>query len=115
VADEFKYSERHACNPKTGSDGARLRNVCQDSLENKDRKANEKKKDDDAEVDDENTKVNPDLTLTNHCGGAIHVTFSIKREAISVMYEHNSIYQNVENRTNDNRLWSDTAIVCQQH
>jgi hypothetical protein len=40
--DGFKYSERSAHN-KEGGDGARLKYVCQDSLQNRDRKSNMKK------------------------------------------------------------------------
>ncbi|XPS80287.1 hypothetical protein M3J09_012245 [Ascochyta lentis] len=97
-ADGFKYSERHAYNPKTGGDGARLRYVCQDSLENKDRKANKKKKEENSENDDEAIKTNRDLIPTYDCGGAIHVKFSIKREAINVVYKHNPIHRDVESR-----------------
>ncbi|KZM23885.1 uncharacterized protein EKO05_0011466 [Ascochyta rabiei] len=96
--DGFKYSERHAYNPKTGGDGARLRYVCQDSLENRDRKANKKKKVEDAEEDAEGIKVNPGLVPTHNCGGAIHIRFSIKREAINVVYKHNPIHRDVGSR-----------------
>ena len=56
-ADGLKYSERHAFNPKTGDDGSRLNYVCQDSLQNKDRKANKKKKEADAENGDDSGKT----------------------------------------------------------
>ncbi|KAJ4335883.1 hypothetical protein N0V95_008777 [Ascochyta clinopodiicola] len=96
--DGFKYSERHAYNPKAGGDGARFRYVCQDSLENKDRKANKKKKEEDAKNDAEGVKANRDFIPTYDCGGAIHVKFSIKREAINVVYKHNPIHRDVESR-----------------
>ncbi|KAL1603193.1 hypothetical protein SLS59_004288 [Nothophoma quercina] len=99
-ADGFRYLERHAYNPKTGGDGTRLRYVCQDSLENKDRKANKKKKDSGAEDNNENAIPNPDLIPRYDCGGAIHIKFSIKREAINVVYKHNPIHRDVETRTN---------------
>lgn len=97
-ADGFKYSERHAYNPKIGGDGARLRYVCQDSLENRDRKANKKKKETDVENEDENNEHRHDRNPTYNCGGAIHVKFSIKREAINVVYKHNLIHRDVESR-----------------
>ncbi|KAJ4395762.1 hypothetical protein N0V91_010613 [Didymella pomorum] len=103
-ADGFKYSERHAFNPKTGGDGSRLNYVCQDSLQNKDRKSNKKKKEDDAENGDDSGK---DLSRTYDCEGAIHVRFSIKREAINVVYKHNPIHRNVESR----RIGDDDSAV----
>ncbi|KAF2629373.1 hypothetical protein BU25DRAFT_420226 [Macroventuria anomochaeta] len=108
-ADRFKYSERYAYNPKTGGDGARLRFVCRDSLENRDRKANKKKKEADAEDDDETTKANKDLLPTYDCGGAIHIKFSIKREAINVVYKHSPIHRDVESRRNGDRTSNGTV------
>jgi hypothetical protein len=100
-ADGFKYSERHSSNPKSG-DGIRLRYVCQDSLENKDRKANKKKKEADAEKNDETTRGAKDLLPTYDCGGAIYIKFSIKRDAINVVYKHNPIHRDVESRRTGN-------------
>ncbi|KAH6625773.1 hypothetical protein C7974DRAFT_207173 [Boeremia exigua] len=103
--DGFKYSERHASNSKARGDGARFRYVCQDSLENKDRKANKKKKETDADKADE-VVVAKNLIPTHDCGGAIHVKFSIKRDAIHVVYKHNPLHRDVESRRNGN---SDSA------
>ncbi|KAJ8105991.1 hypothetical protein OPT61_g9836 [Boeremia exigua] len=100
-ADGFKYSERHAYNPKSGGDGARFRYVCQDSLENKDRKANKKKKEVDAEDSGEATVTKKELVPTYDCGGAVHVRFSIKRDAIHVVYKHNPIHRDAERRRNN--------------
>ncbi|KAF3033994.1 hypothetical protein E8E12_005744 [Didymella heteroderae] len=97
-ADGFKYFERHAFNPKIGGDGARLNYVCQDSLQNKDRKANKKKKEADPEGGDDSATASKDLTPTYDCGGAIHVKFSIRREAINVVYKHNPVHRDVESR-----------------
>ena len=83
-------------------DGIRLRYVCQDSLENKDRKANRKKKEADAEDNDETTRGAKDLLPTYDCGGAIYVKFSIKRDAINVVYKHNPIHRDVESRRTGN-------------
>ncbi|KAF1927347.1 uncharacterized protein M421DRAFT_101765 [Didymella exigua CBS 183.55] len=94
-ADGFKYSERRAYNSKTGGDGARLNYVCQDSLQNKDRKAN-KKKETDAEDGDSDGATNRDTIPTYDCGGAIRVKFSIKRGAINVVYKHNPIHRDVD-------------------
>ncbi|KAJ4310657.1 hypothetical protein N0V94_008330 [Neodidymelliopsis sp. IMI 364377] len=97
-ADGFKYSERHAYNPKTGGDGSRFNYVCQDSLQNKDRMANRKKKDNGQQHDVNPAKPKPDLTPTYDCCGAVHIKFSIKREAINVVYKHNPIHRDVESR-----------------
>lgn len=97
-ADGFKYSERHAYNPKIGGDGARLNYVCQDSLQNKDRKANKKKQEAEAEDGDESGATKKDLIPTYDCGGAINIKFSIKRDAVHVVYKHNPIHRDVESR-----------------
>lgn len=96
-ADGFKYSERSAYNTKAGRDGVRFRYVCQDSLENRDRKRN-KKKEDDLEGAGTATKAPRDLKPTHDCGGAIHVKFSIQREAINVVYKHNLIHRDFESQ-----------------
>lgn len=96
--DGFKYSERHAYNPKVGGDGARLNYVCQDSLQNKDRKANKKKKEAEAGDDNDSGATNKDLLPTYDCGGAVNIKFSIKREAINVVYKHTPIHRDVESR-----------------
>lgn len=95
-ADGFKYSKRHAYNPKMGGDGARFRYVCQDSLEHKDRKASRKKKGTGVEDDDVATRIERELTPTYDCGGAIHIKFSVKRDAINVVYKHNPIHRDAE-------------------
>lgn len=110
-ADGFKYSERHAHNPKTGGDGARLRYVCQDSLENKDRKANRKKKMEIAGNNDERPKAKRDLAPTYDCGGAIHIKFSVKREAINVVYKHNPIHRDVASRQRNSERYVRTFCI----
>ncbi|KAF2995592.1 hypothetical protein E8E13_004827 [Curvularia kusanoi] len=98
-ADGFKYSERHSHNPKNG-DGVRLRYVCQDSLENRDRKANKKKKETDPnEIENETARTTKE---TYDCGGAIYAKFSAKRDAINVVYKHNPIHRDVQSRRNGN-------------
>jgi hypothetical protein len=97
-ADGFKYSERSAQN-KEGGDGARLKYVCRDSFQNRDRKSNMKKE---KSQDSENTeaevkKQGPSVLPTYDCGGAIHVKFSLKREAINVVYRHNPIHTTRQN------------------
>ncbi|KAJ4369403.1 hypothetical protein N0V86_009235 [Didymella sp. IMI 355093] len=110
-ADGFKYSERHAYNPKIGGDGARLNYVCQDSLQNKDRKANKKKKEGDVDGDASGAATK-DLTPTYDCGGAIHVKFSIKREAVNVVYKHNPIHRDVEGRRSGDEYEDIHSRVC---
>jgi hypothetical protein len=92
-ADGFKYLERSA-QSKEGGDGARLKYVCQDSLQNKHRKSNVKKEKQPA---GDNTEDQPKERMSTplpayDCGGAIHVKFSIKRDAINVVYKHNPIH-----------------------
>ncbi|KAH7117811.1 hypothetical protein B0J11DRAFT_552543 [Dendryphion nanum] len=99
--DGFKYSERHALN-KDGSDGTRFKYICIDSWQNRDRKANVKK-----EKGVQNEIVDPEQLAarrkrgelpTYDCGGAIHIKFSIKRAAVNIVYKHNSIHRDIENR-----------------
>ncbi|KAI4713236.1 glycoside hydrolase 3 [Alternaria sp. Ai002NY15] len=89
--DGFKYSERSA-QSKEGGDGARLKYVCQDSVQN--RKSNLKKERSHDSDDDEAgvTKQGSAVLPTYDCGGAIHIKFSLKREAINVVYKHNPIH-----------------------
>ncbi|CAI9626101.1 unnamed protein product [Alternaria burnsii] len=91
--DGFKYSERSAQN-REGGDGARFRYVCQDSFQNRDRKSNTKKgkslDSDDGEPEFE--KQGPVVLPTYDCGGAIHIKFSLKRDAVNVVYKHNPIH-----------------------
>ncbi|KAI4956236.1 hypothetical protein J4E91_000447 [Alternaria rosae] len=89
--DGFKYSERSA-QSKEGGDGARLKYVCQDSLQN--RKSN-LKKERSHDSDNDEAGVNrqrPAVLPTYNCGGAIHIKFSLKRDAINVVYKHNPIH-----------------------
>jgi hypothetical protein len=97
-ADGFKYSERSA-QSKEGGDGARLKYICQDSLQNGDRKNNVKKekKADSDDSEDQPKKRGPAPLPTYDCGGAIHIKFSIKREAINVVYKHNPIHTSPAN------------------
>ncbi|KAF2126251.1 hypothetical protein P153DRAFT_359900 [Dothidotthia symphoricarpi CBS 119687] len=99
--DGFKYTERNAHN-REGGDGARFKYVCQDSLQNKNRKSN-KKKESDPELDDseDDLKKKKELLPTYDCGGAIHIKFSLKREAIHVVYKHSPIHRDVEDRSVD--------------
>jgi hypothetical protein len=81
---------------KEGGDGARLKYVCKDSLQNRDRKSH-LKKEQAVEVDSEDSEDQPKKggrppLPTYDCGGAIHIKFSLKREAINVVYKHNPIH-----------------------
>ncbi|KAF1961612.1 hypothetical protein CC80DRAFT_435808 [Byssothecium circinans] len=93
--DGFKYSERHAVN-KDGSDGARFKYICVDSLQNRYRKANTKKGEEVKDADEtgkRKSKAKPESVLpTYDCNGAIHIKFSTKRDAIHVVYRHNPIH-----------------------
>jgi hypothetical protein len=91
--DGFKYIERNADN-KEGGDGARFKYICQDSLQNRGRKSNMKKEkpQESDDGDDIAKRQGPSVLPTFDCGGAIHVKFSLKREAINVVYKHNLIH-----------------------
>ncbi|KAF1995496.1 hypothetical protein P154DRAFT_556761 [Amniculicola lignicola CBS 123094] len=87
--DRFKYAERHLW----GS--------------SRDRKSYAKKELDADEDDEDEPKkrkrTRPDALPTYDCGGAIHLKFSTKREAINIVYKHNPIHRNIESRpTNSN-------------
>ncbi|KAF2875344.1 hypothetical protein BDV95DRAFT_604099 [Massariosphaeria phaeospora] len=99
-ADGFKYSERQAYTNKDGTEGTRFKYVCADSLQNRDRKRNIKKEKNGENADGEQQpkKRNPAELRTYDCGGAIHIKFSIKREAINVIYKHNPIHRDVSTR-----------------
>ncbi|EMD92963.1 hypothetical protein COCC4DRAFT_139119 [Bipolaris maydis ATCC 48331] len=91
--DSFAYSERSALN-KDGGDGVRFRYVCLDSMQNRYRKSNKKK---DMSHDSDGSDVEPGKNSngalpTYDCGGAVHIKFSLKREAINVVYKHNPIH-----------------------
>jgi hypothetical protein len=98
ATDGFKYSERSAQN-KEGGDGARLKYVCQDSLQNRDRKSNVKieKLHDGVHDELEVQRQGPAILPTYDCGGAIHIKLSLKRDAINVVYKHNPIHTTREN------------------
>ncbi|KAF1917395.1 hypothetical protein BDU57DRAFT_446485 [Ampelomyces quisqualis] len=91
-ADGFKYSERSA-QSKEGGDGARFKYVCQDSVQKRIRKSTTKKEkeqnNDDSEDANDQRQAEP---VRYDCGGAIHIKFSTKREAINVVYKHNPIH-----------------------
>ena len=71
----------------------RLKYVCRDSLQNRDRKSNTKKeKSQDNDACEVETRKRPILLPTYDCEGAIHVKFSLKRQAINVVYKHNPIH-----------------------
>ena len=91
--DSFTYSERSARN-KDGGDGARFRYVCLDSMQNRYRKSNKKKDvSHDSDGSDVEAEKNGNGVLpTYDCGGAVHIKFSLKREAINVVYKHNPIH-----------------------
>lgn len=102
--DGFKYTERQAWN-KDGSDGARFKYVCLDSLQNRKSKSNAKKDNsEDVESGSKRKRKSGVELPTYDCGGAIHIRFSTKREAINVMYVHNPIHRDIESRPgNDER------------
>ncbi|KAF1847526.1 uncharacterized protein K460DRAFT_281039 [Cucurbitaria berberidis CBS 394.84] len=102
-ADGFKYAERHAQN-REGGDGTRLKYVCLDSFQNRDRKSNMKKEKPQESEDSEGAgkKKGPAPIPTYDCGGAIHIKFSIKREAINVVYKHNPIHTRPANGDDSN-------------
>ncbi|KAL5383963.1 hypothetical protein PMIN06_011524 [Paraphaeosphaeria minitans] len=97
--DGFQYTERQACN-KDGSDGAKFKYVCLDSLQNRDRKSKAKRKNSSEDADSGNAQnISNGFELSTYdCGGAIHVRFSTKRDAVNVMYIHNLIHRDVESR-----------------
>ncbi|KAJ4356420.1 glycoside hydrolase 3 [Didymosphaeria variabile] len=100
IIDGFKYTERQAWN-KDGADGVRFKYVCLDSLQNRDRKSNGKKKNnnpEDADSGNNQEMTNGSRLPMYDCGGAVHVRFSTKREAVNVMYVHNPIHRDVESR-----------------
>lgn len=85
---------------KDGADGSRFKYVCTDSLQNRVRKSNVKKEKEGEKVEGESRrkrKVKPDLP-TYDCGGAVHIKFSTKRDAMNVIYKHNPIHRDVESR-----------------
>ena len=106
--DGFKYSERHAWN-KDDPEGTRFKYICVDSLQNHYRKGNKKEEASEQNGEEETeAKKNPKTSLpTYDCGGAIYVKFSTKRDAINVVYKHNPIHRDVEdrlaNKQNSNR------------
>ncbi|KAH7076097.1 hypothetical protein FB567DRAFT_535448 [Paraphoma chrysanthemicola] len=97
-ADGFKYSERSA-QSKEGGDGARLKYVCKDSFQNRDRKNNMKKEQNQTGDDSGHiaSKGSHSQLPTYDCGGALFIKFSIKREAINVVYKHNPIHNSPVN------------------
>jgi hypothetical protein len=44
------------------------------------------------------------------CGGAIHIKFSTKRDAINVVYKHNPIHRDVESRPTTDQI--SNRYVC---
>ncbi|KAF2714694.1 hypothetical protein K504DRAFT_445656 [Pleomassaria siparia CBS 279.74] len=101
--DGFKYSERQVWN-KDGGEGTRFKYVCVDSFQNRYRKSNvkqEKAKRENGEEEEEEAegkKRGKGALATYDCGGAIHVRFSTKRDAVNVVYKHNLIHRDVESR-----------------
>jgi hypothetical protein len=97
--DGFQYAERQAAN-REGSDGTRFKYVCKDSLQNRDRIANKKKgKEGNKEIRAAEKAARKHPTKpTFDCGGAIHIKFSTKRDAVNVVYKHNPIHRDVDSR-----------------
>lgn len=83
--DGSEYLESSAHN-RDGNDGVRFRFVCRDSIQNRYHKSSIKK---DASHDFDGSDVNH-TTKNSHgalptydCGGAVHINFSLKRQAIN--------------------------------
>ncbi|KAK7189677.1 Beta-glucosidase cel3A [Paraphaeosphaeria sporulosa] len=97
--DGFKYTELQAWS-KDGSDGARFKYVCLDSLQNRNRKSKTKRKNSSKDADGGNAQnISKRSELSTYdCGGAIYARFSTKREAVNVRYIHNPIHGDVESR-----------------
>ncbi|KAL6704212.1 hypothetical protein ACN47E_008469 [Coniothyrium glycines] len=91
VVDGFRYIERRADN-RDGADGTRLKYVCQDSAQH--RKTRNKKEtfQDSGQEQTIDYQNNHNALPMYECGGAIHVKFSTKRDAIHVVYKHNPIH-----------------------
>lgn len=58
----------------------------------RDRRKGKEKQPDSENSEETAKKDEPTLPPTYDCGGAIHLKFSIKREAINVVYQHNPIH-----------------------
>ena len=91
--DGFQYRERRAEN-RENSDGIRFKFVCTESLQNRDRIGNRKR----GEIKDGEaitTEAAPQRTRfpSHDCGGAIHIKFSTKKNAINLVYRHTSIHR----------------------
>lgn len=54
-------------------------------------------------------KQEPTVKPTYDCGGAIHIKFSLKRDALNAVYKHNSIHTT---RENNNRYVVFTIIAA---
>lgn len=95
----FKYLERKALN-KEGSDSVRLKYICSDSLQNKSRTTNGRKEEqtEDSIGVNRQGKRGPTARSIYDCGGAVHIKFSRNRDAINILYKHNPIHRDVENR-----------------
>jgi hypothetical protein len=50
------------------------------------------KKEKEPDIEDQPKKAGRPPLPTYDCGGAIHIKFSIKREAINVVYTHNPVH-----------------------
>ncbi|PVI06314.1 hypothetical protein DM02DRAFT_623233 [Periconia macrospinosa] len=87
VIDGFKYVERSAFN-KEGSAGCRFRCSSQN-------KRGRKRKQEDSEEEGHDGKSSTPPAKYD-CGGAIHIAFSEKREAINIVYKHNPIHSSSE-------------------
>jgi hypothetical protein len=67
--------------------------VCHDSVQKRIRKSTTKKeKDQNSEDSDDVKDLEQAEPVRYDCGGAIHIKFSLKREAINVVYKHNPIH-----------------------
>jgi len=94
--DGFEYVERSAKNKESG-DGARFRYICRDSQQGRARKTSSKKDVSQQSEDSDDEAKKRSLSLTFDCGGAVHVNFSLKREAIHVVFKHNPIHNRPKN------------------
>ena len=82
---------------KEGGDGARLKYICQDSSQHR-KSQLRRKKSHDGDDDENEVKSSGHGSIPMYdCGGAIHIKFSIKREAIHVVYKHNPIHGEAAN------------------
>ena len=118
--DGYRYRERQAWN-KDGEDGIRFKFVCSESLQNRDRQMNRKRGGNQGgnpggDVELEQTRQNKSILPTYDCGGALHIIFSTQRNALNVVYRHNSIHRDIATRPqNGQQPTTNTAYVTPHH